>query len=63
MTKQTTIIVIGSLWVYQFVSMDCVVPDQMLHSMLSDLGLHYLTFSLLGVSRLKLVQITVQGYF
>ena len=29
-------------------------PDQMLHSVASDLGLHYLPITLLGVSRLQL---------
>ena len=32
-------------------------PDQMSHSAMSDLGLHYLPVNLLGVSRLKCVQV------
>ena len=32
-------------------------PDQMLHSVASDLGLHCLPFTLLGVSRLQCVYI------
>ena len=36
-------------------SAKCVDPDQMLCSAGSDLGLHCLPFTLLGVSRLKLV--------
>ena len=31
-------------------------PDQMLHSAESDLGLHYLSFTFLGVYRLKWVK-------
>ena len=38
-------------------------PDQMLHSAASDLGLHCLPITLLGVARLKLVNIPDQTYF
>ena len=31
-------------------------PDYMLHSAVSDLGLHYLPITLLGVSRLKWIK-------
>ena len=34
-------------------------PDQMLHSVASDLGLHCLPITLLGVSRLQWVQFKV----
>ena len=53
MTKQTTIVVIGALRVKQSIRLpvdvckngwmsNSVDPDQMLHSVASDLGLHYL---------------------
>ena len=36
-------------------------PDQMLHSEASDVGLHCLPNTLLGISRLKWVKSTVSG--
>ena len=35
---------------------NCVDPDQMLHSVAADLGLQFLSITLLGVSRLKCVK-------
>ena len=36
-------------------------PDQMPHSAASDLGLHYLPITLLGVSRLQWVKLVLLG--
>ena len=36
-------------------------PDQMPHSLASDLGLHYLPDTLLGVSRLKWVKVYTES--
>ena len=36
-------------------------PDQMLHSAVSDLGLHYLQITLLGVSRLQCVNSCIRA--
>ena len=35
------------------INANSVDPDQMLHSVASDLGLHFLLITILGVSRLK----------
>ena len=58
MTKQTTIVVTGALRV----NANSVDPDQTLHSMASDLGLHCLPLSLLwdaGHDRVKIFSHTI----
>ena len=41
------------------INADSVDPDQMLHSLMSDLGLHCLPITLLGVSGLKWVKLPI----